>query len=201
MLPHFRVGSPPRRPSPGQGPAAASSSLQLLSCWAQLWALGVDSEIPVGFVWADYSQQRNDIHSAGLSRNCLQLEPSLSRGPLTGSQAASGGLATLRENAAFRVAGGHQEGRVRPRVLLWLVTGDSLLSALLASSRSLSSSTPSQSRGESRMQDSRSDGYEQRPAPSSKGCLTLTPPSHRASGQCCRGFISLPPPSNPVAWA
>lgn len=35
---------------------SAFRSSQLLSYWVQLWALGMDSEIPVGFVWADYSQ-------------------------------------------------------------------------------------------------------------------------------------------------
>lgn len=60
---------------------AAFHSLQLPCCWAQLWALGMDSEIPVGFVGAYDSQQRNDIHSIRLSRNLPAAGASMSLGP------------------------------------------------------------------------------------------------------------------------
>lgn len=60
---------------------AAFHSPQLPSRWAQLRALGTDSEIPVGFAGADDSRRRNDSHSIGLSRNSPAAGVSLSLGP------------------------------------------------------------------------------------------------------------------------
>lgn len=60
---------------------AAFHSPQLPSRWAQLRALGTDSEIPVGFVGADDSRRRNDSDSIGLSRNSPAAGVSLSLGP------------------------------------------------------------------------------------------------------------------------
>lgn len=84
VLPHFRAGSLSPRLTPGQG--AGEPSLQLLSGWVQLWVLGMNSEIPVGFVRADYSQPRNDIHSTGLSRNLPAAGVSLSLRPLSNTE-------------------------------------------------------------------------------------------------------------------
>lgn len=69
----------------------------------RVWALGMDSEIPVGFVRADYSQQRNDIHFIGLSRNLLAAGASWSS--LQNREAAAeascwGGKVPLREHEA-----------------------------------------------------------------------------------------------------
>ncbi|KAI4545960.1 hypothetical protein MG293_002515 [Ovis ammon polii] len=60
---------------------AAFHSPQLPSRWAQLRALGTDSEIPVGFAGADDSRRRNDSRSIGLSRNSPAAGVSLSLGP------------------------------------------------------------------------------------------------------------------------
>lgn len=49
----------------------------------------------MGFVGADYSQQRNDIHSIGLSRNSPAAGASLSLGPVSNTEAMLG-----RESAA-----------------------------------------------------------------------------------------------------
>lgn len=111
-----------RRLNPGQSAElhstpAAAVPLDLL------WALGMDSEIPVGFVRADYSQQRNDSHFIGLSRNLLAAGASWSEALSPEQRGCCRGLVLGRESAASGARGqGTPEGlRVLFLLLSWAV--------------------------------------------------------------------------------
>lgn len=70
---------------------AAFHSVQLLCCWAGLWALGMDSEIPVGFVGLITHSKGMTSISLDFLGTCLQLERPCPSVPLQHGEAARRG--------------------------------------------------------------------------------------------------------------
>lgn len=81
---------------------AAFHSVQLLCCWARLWALGMDSEIPVGFVGLITHSKGMTSISLDFLGTCLQLERPCPSVPLQHGEAARRGRVPGGEGAAYR---------------------------------------------------------------------------------------------------
>lgn len=93
---------------------AAFQSLQLLCCWAGLWALGMDSEIPVGFVGLITHSKGMTSISLDFLGTCLQLERPCPWVPLQHGEAARRGpvLGRGRRSLQWPDASGPREGLV-----------------------------------------------------------------------------------------
>lgn len=78
---HFRARRLSRRQNPGQSAGELHSTLAAAVAAGPALGTGNGLGNTSGLCWADYSQQRNDIHFIGLSRNLPAAGASLSLGP------------------------------------------------------------------------------------------------------------------------